>query len=175
MRSYCYWFISSRIHNKPTLSENGLSRDSFSAFLPHITRNHFSKGKNTGSTDVSKTFIQRGYKSIIKSISKYIITWVRRPLRRSALVVLNSWTHIIYAFKSKTCLRFPSSFFTLWFQPTPSEYIWDSQRNFLSISLKVIVQVLLFWGFWVYIQFQTQSSDNSRNLQTFLRKKTRYT
>ena len=55
----------------------------FSAFLPHITRNHFSKGKNTGSTYVSKTFIQRGYKSIIKSISKYIITWVRRPLRRS--------------------------------------------------------------------------------------------
>jgi hypothetical protein len=42
----------------------------FLCFLPHITRNHFSKGKNTGSTDVSKTFTQRGYKSIIKSISK---------------------------------------------------------------------------------------------------------
>ena len=40
--------------------------------LPHITRTHFSKGKNTGSTDVSKTFTQRGYKSIIKSISKII-------------------------------------------------------------------------------------------------------
>ena len=40
----------------------------FLCFLPHITRNHFSKGKNTGSTDVSKAFTQRGYKSIIKSI-----------------------------------------------------------------------------------------------------------
>ena len=175
MCSYCYWFISSRIHNKPTLSENGLSRDSFSAFCHISPETIFRKAK----IQARQTYLKHSHNEDInlsyRVFQKYIITWVRRPLRRSALVVLNSWTHTIYAFKSKTCLRFPSSFLTLWFQPTPSEYIWDSQRNFLSISLKVIVQVLLFWGFWVYIQFQTQSSDNSRNLQTFLRKKTRYT
>ena len=70
VHSHLYWFISRQVYNKPTLPENGLSRDSFSAFLPHITRNYFSKGKKTGSTNVSETFTQRGYKSIIKSISK---------------------------------------------------------------------------------------------------------
>ena len=52
--------------------------------LPHITRTHFSKGKNTGSTDVSKTFTQRGYKSIIKSISK--IYHKHNPIRIGKLL-----------------------------------------------------------------------------------------
>ena len=45
VRSYCYWFISRQVHNKPTLPENGLSRDSSSAFCHISPETIFQKAK----------------------------------------------------------------------------------------------------------------------------------